>query len=404
MQKILQKEFPSGTIGTTAGGIAVLVAQMDRNKNQVIDVTEFLVTLFPDMTAQDADRLYTQARKDQVSSAYEECKDLTSEYAKTFFLATLAMDKPQARATWAIYAWCRRVDEIVDGPTADPDPEVQRVALDEWMDRLERMSRNEGRRGLDQFDIAFQDMLSKTPGSDLEPYRDMVRGMQMDITDFRYQTWEELYLYCYRVASTVGLMTLPIMGTSSGVTLEEAREPAVALGIALQLTNILRDVGEDARDRGRIYLPMEDLERFGVTEEEIFRWVKEGAATSENYKRMMQFEIDRAMFYYQQAEGGIALLAKGAQLPVAVAGELYKEILHKLVANGYDNFSQRAYLTKEEKFLKVPPLWFKTATGGWSRQPSSGGAEVGREFVESYAKRHGLGSGRELGEREREPV
>ncbi|KAJ1496190.1 isoprenoid synthase domain-containing protein [Baffinella frigidus] len=280
------------------------------------------------------------------------------------------MEDTQAKATWAIYAWCRRVDEIVDGPTADPDPEVQRVALDEWMSRLERMHRNEGKGGLDNFDVAFQDMLSQTPNSDLEPYREMVRGMQMDITDFRYQTWEELYLYCFRVASTVGLMTLPIMGTSDGVTLEEAREPAVALGIALQLTNILRDVGEDARDRGRIYLPMEDLERFGVTEEEIFRWAKEGGAVSENYKKMMQFEIDRALS--PQADGGIALLAKGAQLPVAVAGELYKEILYKLQNNAYDNFANRAYLTKEEKFLKVPPLWLKTATGGWTRQPSSG--------------------------------
>jgi hypothetical protein len=96
------------------------------------------------------------------------------------------------------------------------------------------------------------DMLKQFPGSDIEPYRDMVRGMQMDIPDrVEYKSWDDLYLYCYRVASTVGLMTLPVMGTAPGVTLEEAREPAVALGIALQITNILRDVGEDARDRVR---------------------------------------------------------------------------------------------------------------------------------------------------------
>ncbi len=106
--------------------------------------------------------------------------------------------------------------------------------------------------GLDDFDVAFMDMLKLFPGSDIEPYRDMVRGMQMDIPDrVEYRTFDDLYLYCYRVASTVGLMTLPVMGTAPGVTLEEAREPAVALGIALQLTNILRDVGEDARDRVR---------------------------------------------------------------------------------------------------------------------------------------------------------
>ena len=150
----------------------------------------------------------------------------------------------QAKATWAIYAWCRRVDEIVDGPDVDPDPAMLRSALQEWDARLERMyAGNADNRGLDQFDIAFRDMIEQFPGSDIEPYRDMVRGMVMDIDQDIYETWDDLYLYCYRVASTVGLMTLPVMGTAPGVTLEQAREPAVALGIALQITNILRDVG-----------------------------------------------------------------------------------------------------------------------------------------------------------------
>jgi phytoene synthase len=185
-----------------------------------------------------------------VEAAYEACRDLTSAYAKTFFLATLAMEPQQAKATWAIYAWCRRVDEIVDGPNVlcpprmthmyppphmthmcacagpnvDPDPLVQRRALEEWNARLESMHRGDtDKSGLDQFDIAFRDMLQRFAGSDVEPYRDMVRGMVMDIDQDIYQTWDDLYLYCYRVASTVGLMTLPVMGTAPGVTLEQAK-------------------------------------------------------------------------------------------------------------------------------------------------------------------------------------
>nr|ATQ35991.1 phytoene synthetase [Proteomonas sulcata] len=332
----------------------------------MIDSKEFLRALFGDKATDDADKLLREAKQDVVAMAYEDCKKLTSDYAKTFFLATLAMQEQQAKATWAIYAWCRRVDEIVDGPTADPDPKKQEAELEEWMSRLQRMYDTQQLQGLDAYDIAFSDMLDQYPGSEIEPYRDMIRGMQMDIDDdVRYQTWEDLYLYCYRVAATVGLMTLPIMGTAPGVTIEESKEPAIALGIALQLTNILRDVGEDARDRARIYLPLEDLEKFGVTQEYIFDMCKNGGEVTENYKNLMKFEIARAREYYKQAEGGIALLSSGAQLPVAVAGELYKEILEELENNDYDNFSKRAFVSKQKKLAAIPGLWFRTVTGGW---------------------------------------
>jgi len=344
--------------------------EMDRDGDNFIDYKEFLSSLSTSTgwTMAKPEELLRKARDDNLSYAYEQCKQLTSDYAKTFYLATLAMPAIQARATWAIYAWCRRVDEIVDGPSASPDAGAQQLALDGWMARLDQMWNGASTEGLDDFDVAFMDMLKLFPGSDIEPYRDMVRGMQMDIPDrVVYRTWDDLYLYCYRVASTVGLMTLPVMGTAPGVTLEEAREPAVALGIALQLTNILRDVGEDARDRGRIYLPVEDLERFGVTEESILERSKNGGQVDDKYKQLMKFQIDRAMDYYRKAEGGIPLLSSGAQLPVGVALELYKEILDQLVANDYDNFNKRAYVSKERKLLSLPGLWWRTVTGGWGK-------------------------------------
>lgn len=320
-------------------------------------------------------RLQQAAAEQLIDDAYQQCKTLTAEYAKTFYLATRVMPQNQARATWAIYAWCRRVDELVDGPDVDPDPAVQTAQLDSWMARLERMWGGDryAVAGLDVYDTAFSDMIKSFPGADIEPYRDMVRGMQMDVSDkVTYETWDELYLYCYRVASTVGLMTLPVMGTAPGVTTEDARDPAVALGIALQITNILRDVGEDARDRGRIYLPQEDLRRFGVSSE----WVLEqsvadeasrdtSSATYAQYQELIKFEIARAREYYEEAEQGIAKLAPTAQLPVAVAMQLYREILNKVEGNNYDNLSQRAYLTSWEKSSMLPEIWFKTQTQQW---------------------------------------
>ena len=118
-------------------------------------------------SAEETARMLEDARSAYVVAAYDECKQLTSEYAKTFFLATLAMEPQQARATWAIYAWCRRVDEIVDGPDVNPDAGVQRRALEEWNERLERMCRGDPDLSrLDKFDIAFRDMMQQFPGSD----------------------------------------------------------------------------------------------------------------------------------------------------------------------------------------------------------------------------------------------
>merc|ERR1719454_2862386 len=141
--------------------------------------------------------------------------------------------------------------------------------LSAWRSRLLKIWEGEAE---DLIDVALVDAKRKYPTLELEPFLDMIEGMVMDTPQLgkdRYSTWEELYLYCYRVASTVGLMTLPIMGTAPGYTEDDAKKPAEALGIAFQITNILRDVGEDAV-RGRIYLPREDMDRFGVTEKQIF--------------------------------------------------------------------------------------------------------------------------------------
>lgn len=292
--------------------------------------------------------LYHQVKAD----AYSQCAMITESCSKSFSLATKLMTEEQRKAVWAIYAWCRRTDDIVDSPRAMENKELMMSDLSAWRSRLLKIWEGEAE---DLIDVALVDAKEQYPTLELEPFLDMIEGMVMDTPQLgkdRYNTWDELYLYCYRVASTVGLMTLPIMGTAPGHTEEQAKEPAIALGIALQITNILRDVGEDAR-RGRIYLPLEDLNRFGVTEKQIL----EGRLDT-NYVNLMKFEIQRARDYYKQAQAGIPMLSESSRLGVQAASDVYGGILEKLEQNGYDNFKKRAFVTRFEKFATLLSSWW----------------------------------------------
>jgi len=287
-------------------------------------------------------------RQGALADGYEICRKITASYAKTFYLGTRFMDPDRARSIWAVYAWCRRTDDIVDAPRGGVKYLMREIA--QWGKRLEGIWEGSA---YDIVDLPLVDTVKRYPDMDIQPYKDMIEGMLMDLSQDRYATFEDLYVYCYRVAGTVGLMTLPVMGTAPGVTYEEAVEPALALGIALQLTNILRDVGEDAR-RGRIYLPQEDLARFGVTEEQVL-----AGRLDENYVRMMQFQIARARDYFDKSEDGISKLSESARMPVRASLDLYRKILERIESNGYDNFRKRAYVSKIEKFLTLPSSYFK---------------------------------------------
>jgi phytoene synthase len=174
----------------------------------------------------------------------------------------------------------------------------------------------------------------------------------MDISPRTFSTWIELRRYCYLVASTVGLLSLPILGLARGASLPVAASHAAALGVALQLTNILRDVGEDA-DRGRIYLPLEDLQRFGVTEDELRR-----KTMSNRFAALMRFEIQRARALYHEALPGIALLRGNTRPAVGTAALLYQGILDEIEALRFDVFSRRAHLSTGKKILRMPRILF----------------------------------------------
>jgi len=287
-------------------------------------------------------------REELLEESYVACEEITKQYAKTFYFGTKFFSPEKRRAVFAIYAWCRRTDDIVDKPRKEMGS--LRSELADWGTRLEDVW--EG-RAHDMIDLALVDTVQKYPELTIEPFEDMVKGMVMDLDQNRFETFEELYVYCYRVAGTVGLMMMPVMGTAEGATFEQALEPALALGVGLQLTNILRDVGED-RVRQRIYLPQEDLVRFGVTEQALLKGVKD-----DKYVALLKFQIQRARDWYKKAEDGIPMLAPDCQLPIRASLDMYSSILDKIEANNYDNFNKRAYTSKLEKLAMLPRAYLR---------------------------------------------
>ncbi len=286
-----------------------------------------------------------------LEQAYEECRQETAQWAKTFYLGTLLMPPAKRRAIWAIYVWCRRTDELMDSAEAQARPVEELAArLEAWEQRTRELFAGTVRDGLD---LVMRDTLDRYPQS-LQPYLDMIEGQRMDLRQHRYATFEELELYCYRVAGTVGLMTQEVMGLDSAYTTApwsntpDTSAAAVALGIANQLTNILRDVGED-RGRGRIYLPQDDLVRFGYSESELMDGV-----LNDNWRALMRFQVDRARDWFNRSEAGVRWLAPDARWPVWASLRLYRGILDVIEQHNYDVFNKRAYVPRAGKLLDLP--------------------------------------------------
>nr|ACU29637.1 phytoene synthase [Elaeagnus umbellata] len=283
-----------------------------------------------------------------LNEAYDRCGEVCAEYAKTFYLGTLLMTPERRRAIWAIYVWCRRTDELVDGPNAS---HITPKALDRWESRLEDLF--EG-NSFDMLDAALSDTVARFP-VDIQPFKDMIEGMRMDLWKSRYKNFDELYLYCYYVAGTVGLMSVPVMGIApeSQATTESIYNAALALGISNQLTNILRDVGEDAR-RGRIYLPQDELAQAGLSDADIF-----AGKVTDKWRNFMKSQIKRARLFFDEAEKGVTELSAASRWPVWASLLLYRQILDEIEANDYDNFTKRAYVRKAKKLLFLPIAYTK---------------------------------------------
>ena len=279
------------------------------------------------------------------------CRKETQQWAKTFYLGTLLLPYEKRKAIWAIYVWCRRTDELMDSPEALKKSEEElSESLNSWEENTRNIFKGIVKTDLD---AVLSDTLEKYPQT-IDPYLDMIAGQRMDLTKFRYQNFDELKLYCYRVAGTVGLMTQNVMGidafyeAASWIEVPDISEAAVALGIANQLTNILRDVGED-RHRGRIYLPQDEIKQFGYSEEQLLL-----GEINTQWKNLMAFQLQRAREWFKSSEEGIKWLSADARWPVWTSLRLYRKILNSIENLDYDVFNNRAYVNKTVKAFEIP--------------------------------------------------
>jgi phytoene synthase len=280
-----------------------------------------------------------------IDSSLQHCKNVTYKYAKTFYFASYFLSKEKRSACYAVYAFCRYVDDLVDSFEQNDVNRSYNVAstalLQEWQNELELVY--SGKSSTNQIMIGWMWVLERYHIS-LDLPKELIEGVLMDTYITSFDTFEELYTYCYKVASVVGLMTSEIFRYTDSTALNHA----IDLGIAMQLTNILRDIGEDM-DRGRIYIPKKELEQFGVTEEEL-----KNKLVTEKFIQLMKFQIERARKYYESANKGIALLEKDSRTTVRLMSVNYSRILDRIEKNTYDVFSQRASLSFIEKALAVP--------------------------------------------------
>lgn len=288
----------------------------------------------------------TELNDQDLQSAYSHCRSITKIHAKTFYMATRFLPNHKQRSIFAIYGLCRYLDDLVD--EAEDLIENHEISHLEIYERLDLFKNNliNSYRGVDQKDpilVAFSDTLKRFDIS-LELPLLLLEGVKTDLQKTRYNTFDELYDYSYKVASVVGLMTSEVFGYSD----RKALDYAVDLGIAMQLTNILRDVGEDLQ-KDRIYLPDDELRNFGVRHESLV----EKEITPE-FTEFMKFQIKRARRYYTEADKGISMLERDSRLPVLLAKENYSRILDKIEENNYNVFDQRAFLNSTEKLSILP--------------------------------------------------
>jgi phytoene synthase len=266
-------------------------------------------------------------------------------HSKTFFFATGLLPERTRRGIHSLYAFCRSSDDLVDcGTTTQDELNAWRAEVDLPLERQTNPL------------LYAWASVREEYGINRRYESELLDGIAMDINFKPYQTWVELERYCYLVASTVGLLAMPIIGYAQGISFDKAAPYAIKLGIALQLTNILRDVGEDAR-RGRVYLPQEDLARFGLTSAEI-----SGAVYDERFIALMRFEIERAREFYRQSLPGVTLLSAAARPAVGAAGLLYRAILDEIEQIKYRVHTTRAHTSGLKKLVMLPGILSQVIT------------------------------------------
>jgi 15-cis-phytoene synthase len=266
----------------------------------------------------------------EIEQSYRYCRGIARSRAKNFYYSFLLLSPPQRAAMCAIYAFMRQCDDLSD------DPGASRQALDRWSAEMEDAL--EGRFSGHPVWPAFHHTARRF-GIPHEYFRHMIAGVISDLEPRRMETFEELYNYCYQVASVVGLTTIHIFGFDTRTALPLAEK----CGVAFQLTNILRDIREDA-ERDRIYLPAEDLRRFGVTADDL-----RAGNRSESFLRLMRFESERARAYYEESRPLLDLIHQRSRRSLWALVSIYSQLLDRIEGSDFDVFSRRVRLSAMEK-------------------------------------------------------
>jgi phytoene synthase len=324
----------------------------------------------------------------ETEQAFRAARDICRRHARSFYFSSAFLNRAKRDGSYAVYAFCRMIDDAIDqddqsiestevggwesgagGRRVQPDPrptthdprptgccstsaleqrlQLFRARLDDiYQNRLQLPlleHRSETQHALHAFALTVHRY--EIPQ---QYFLDLAEGCRMDLTISRYATWNSLERYCYHVAGVVGLM----MSCVFGLTHSDAKHNAIAMGNAMQLTNILRDVKEDW-DRGRVYLPLEDMARFGYSERDLSRGV-----VNESFRDLMRFEIDRARQLFRAGADGLCWLAgDGSRLTASAMAVIYSGILGAIERQNYDVFSRRAHLSFGQKLARVPRAW-----------------------------------------------
>ncbi|MGO8756451.1 MAG: presqualene diphosphate synthase HpnD [Gallionellaceae bacterium] len=271
------------------------------------------------------------------------CQQRAAASGSSFYYSFMFLPPDKRRAITALYAFCREVDDVVDECS---DENVARTTLAWWRGQVAAIY-----HGMPQHPVcqALAPMV-KQFNLPQEHLLEIVDGMEMDLNRHNYENFKSLQLYCYRVASVVGLMAAEIFGYTDRRTLKYAHD----LGIAFQLTNIIRDVGEDAR-RGRIYLPLDELQQFGVGASDILN-----ARESEGFYKLMQFQIERAQRFYRQAFEQLPDADLKAQRTGLIMAAIYRTTLDEIVASGCHVLRERISLTPLRKLWLAYKTWLRS--------------------------------------------
>jgi phytoene synthase len=301
-----------------------------------------LVALAQDGLESHAPALALSGDGNDLAAAYVECERITHEHSRTFYLASGLLSPDKRAAARALYAFCRASDDLIDRSAGDRAAE-----LAAWRQCALGMP--------PACDLPVALAWADTRARYRIPRRyaeQLIAGVARDLAVQRYATFDELAAYCYGVASTVGLMAMHIIGFAGA----HAIPYAVKLGVALQMTNILRDVGEDWRV-GRLYLPADELADFGLTEADVA-----ASRVDDRWRAFMRFQIDRTRRLYAEAMPGIALLDPSGRFAIAAAAELYRAILDDIAIHDYDVFTRRAHVSALGKLRRLPGIWWRMRT------------------------------------------